>query len=69
MIYPFLEIDLNEAIYYNWNAIIIGTLVSGFVGYLCIKYFMKFLSRFSLSVFGYYCFLVGIFTAIFFIGK
>lgn len=66
MVYPLVEIDINEALSYNWHAIIIGTLVSGVVGYLCIKYFMKFLSKFSMNVFGWYCILAGIFALIFF---
>ena len=67
--YPLLKIDLKEVAGYNWQTIIIGTIVSGVVGYLCIKYFMKFLSKFSLSVFGYYCIIVGIFAYIFFVGN
>ncbi len=59
MFYPLLEIDFNDVINYNWLAIIIGTIVSGIVGYLCIKYFMKFISKFSLAFFGYYCLLIG----------
>lgn len=66
MFYPFLEINPQEAINYNWSAIIAGTIVSGIVGYLCIKYFMKFISKFSLNFFGYYCIIVGILTAVFF---
>ncbi len=66
MVYPFIKIDFHEAVTYNWHAILAGTLVSGLVGYLCIKYFMKFLSKFSLAIFGYYCIIAGIFTAIFF---
>ena len=66
MVYPFIELNLNEILTYNWVAIIIGTLVSGIVGYLCIKYFMKFLSRFSLTIFGYYCTIIGILAIIFF---
>ena len=66
MFYPLMEIDFNEVATYNWTAILVGTIVSGIVGYLCIKYFMKFLSKFSLAIFGYYCLLVGIFTFIFF---
>ena len=66
MFYPLLEIDLKEVATYNWTAIILGTIVSGIVGYLCIKYFMKFLSKFSLAIFGYYCLLMGIFAFIFF---
>ena len=66
MVYPIVKIDLHEAIQYNWEAIISGTIVSGITGYLCIKYFMKFISKFSLAIFGYYCIIAGIATAIFF---
>ena len=66
MVYPLIEIDVHEAIQYNWTAIITGTVVSGLVGYLCIKYFMKFISKFSLSIFAYYCIVMGIATAVFF---
>ena len=68
MFYPLLEINMSEVSTYNWTAIIIGTIVSGVVGYLCIKYFMKFLSKFSLNVFGYYCIIMGVFAFIFFNG-
>ncbi len=66
MVYPLVSIDVHEVATYNWTAIIIGTIVSGISGYLCIKYFLKFVSKFSLSVFGYYCLAMGIFAAIFF---
>lgn len=66
MVYPLVKIDVNEAMGYNWSAILIGTVVSGIVGYLCIKYFMKFISKFSLDVFGYYCIIAGLATAVFF---
>lgn len=66
MIYPLVKIDIAEALTYNWNAIITGTAVSALTGYLCIKYFMKFISKFSLAVFGYYCMITGILTAAFF---
>lgn len=66
MVYPFIKIDLAEAAAYNWGAILAGTVVSGIVGYLCIKYFLKFVSKFSLSIFGYYCIIAGIFVAVFF---
>ena len=66
MVYPFLKIDLAEAMTYNWQAIILGTIASGVVGYLCIKYFLKFVAKFSLAIFGYYCVIVGIFTTVFF---
>ena len=66
MVYPFIKIDLHEALTYNWGAIGVGTLVSALVGYLCIKYFLKFVAKFSLAIFGYYCVIVGVFTGIFF---
>lgn len=66
MVYPLIKLDFAEVITYNWIAIIVGTIVSGIVGYLCIKYFLKFVSRFSLGIFGYYCLIAGIGTAIFF---
>jgi len=69
MLYPIIKLDLKEVLSFDWVSIIIGTIVSGIVGYLCIKYFLKFVSKFSLSVFGYYCLLMGIFTFIFFMNK
>ena len=66
MVYPFIKMDLAEAAGYNWTSIIAGTVISGLVGYLCIKYFMKFISKFSLNIFGYYCVIMGVFTLIFF---
>ena len=68
MFYPLLEIDYKEILTYDWTLIIIGTFVSGVVGFLCIKYFMKFLAKFSLDVFGYYCLFMGIFSFLFFGG-
>lgn len=69
MLYPFIKLDFSEVITYNWPAILAGTVVSGISGYLCIKYFLKFVSKFSLAVFGYYCLIAGIFTFLFFIGR
>ena len=66
MVYPIVKLDLSELLTYNWFEIIVGTVVSGVVGYVCIKYFLKFVSNFSLNIFGIYCILVGIFTSIFF---
>lgn len=66
MVYPLIKIDVHEALNYNWSAIIFGTLVSAITGYICIKYFMKFISKFSLAIFGYYCLITGLITAIFF---
>lgn len=69
MVYPMVKIDYHEIITYNWTAIAVGTIVSGIVGYICIKYFLKFVSKFSLGIFGYYCLIVGFGTAIFFMGR
>ena len=66
MVYPFVKLDFHEFFAFNWTAIIAGTVVSGLVGYVCIKYFLKFVAKFSLAIFGYYCIIAGIFTAIFF---
>lgn len=66
MVYPIVKIDIHEAVTYNWHAIIAGTFVSAISGYLCIKYFMKFVSKFSLGFFGYYCIIAGVVTAVFF---
>ena len=66
MVYPLIKIDITEAAGYNWLAIIAGTIVSAVTGYVCIKYFMKFIAKFSLNIFGWYCVLMGIFTTIFF---
>ncbi len=66
MLYPLIKLDFHEVIAFNWTAIIAGTIVSGIVGYICIKYFLKFVAKFSLAIFGYYCIIAGILTAIFF---
>lgn len=66
MVYPLVKIDIHEALTYNWIAIAAGTIVSGLVGYLCIKYFMKFISKFSLAIFGWYCIIAGAGAFVFF---
>jgi undecaprenyl-diphosphatase len=66
MVYPFLKIDMSEFAMYNWKAIIIGTIFSAVSGYLCVKYFIQFVGKYSLSLFGYYCIIVGILTFAFF---
>ena len=68
MIYPAVEIDFSEIVTYNWPAIIVGTIVSAIVGYFCIKYFIKFVEKFSLGFFGYYCIIIGIVSYLFFRG-
>lgn len=60
LLYPLVEIDYHQFINFDWTSIIAGFLVSAVVGYFCIKYFIKFLSKFSMNIFSYYCFIVGI---------
>lgn len=43
----------------------LGFLFSAFTGYLCIKYFLKFLQSHSLTVFAYYRIILGILILIF----
>lgn len=66
MLYPLLEINLQEALAFNWASIAVGTLVSAIVGYFCIKYFLKFVAKFSLSIFAGYCVVMGLVMGIFF---
>ncbi len=51
---------------FNWSAIIAGTLLSGLVGYFCIKYFIIFISGNKLNGFAAYCLIIGLSMAIFF---
>ena len=70
MVYPFIKLDLREVAQFDFLLLSIGALVSGIVGYFCIKYFIKFVSKFSLKIFGIYCLIVGAaMTALFYIVK
>lgn len=51
---------------FNWAAMAAGFVASAVVGYFCIKYFIKFLSKYNLLGFAYYCWAAGIIFAIFF---
>jgi undecaprenyl-diphosphatase len=44
----------------NWPAMIAGTIVSGVVGYWCVKAFIQFVGNHKLTIFSYYCWTVGI---------
>ena len=66
--YPILEINPSEFASYNWLGIILGTITSAVVGYFCIKYFLKFVARFSMNFFAYYCIIVGVLVITFFTG-
>ncbi len=60
MIYPLLELNMADIQTFNFKAIIIGCIMSFVTGFLCIKFFMKFLEKFSLKGFAYYCWIIGI---------
>lgn len=64
--YPILEVELSEMLTYSWLPIFVGFLVSVISGYFCIKYFLKFLNKYSMNVFAIYCFAIGIFGILFF---
>lgn len=64
--YPILEVEMSEMITYSWLPILAGFLVSVISGYFCIKYFLKFLNKYSMNVFAIYCFAIGIFGILFF---
>lgn len=66
--YPLLEIEYSELVTYNWKAIILGTIVSAIVGFFCIKYFLKFVARFTMNFFAYYCIIIGLMVISFFTG-
>lgn len=55
-----LDVGLSSLKTFNWPAIAIGTVLSGIIGYYCIKYFILYLSKYSLKIFGYYCLTVGL---------
>jgi len=64
--YPILEIDFSVLRGFNWLAIFSGFVVSMFSGYLCVKYFMAFLNKYSMKIFAYYCYFVGVLGFLFF---
>lgn len=64
--YPILEVNLEEFANYNWMAFAVGFLVSFVSGFLCVKYFLKFLGKHSMKVFAIYCWIAGTFMFVFF---
>ena len=60
MIYPLLELNVSEISTFNFKAMAIGCAMSFITGFLCIKFFMKFLEKFNLKCFAYYCWIMGI---------
>jgi|GEM_PF-71862 len=43
-----------------WGVMLIGTAVSFIVGYACIAFLLKLLAKFPLTIFSYYCWVVGL---------
>ena len=68
----YVAVTVASAVQYSYNGGVmsvqdaLGTVVSAVVGYLCIKYFLIFVSKFSLKIFAYYCVIVGAVLAVFF---
>lgn len=60
MIYPLLELNMADIQTLNFKAIITGCVMSFITGFLCIKFFMKFLEKFSLKIFAFYCWIIGV---------
>lgn len=59
LVYPLLEIDMADISGFNFKAIFLGCLASFITGFLCIKFFMKFIEKFGLKIFAYYCWIIG----------
>lgn len=64
--YPVLKLDASELTAINWKAVILGFFTSIIVGYICVKYFMSFLGKYSMKGFAYYCWFIGICAIIYF---
>ena len=64
--YPILKMESSEIAVLNWTNIATGFVTAFVVGYLCVKFFMAFLNKFSMKCFAYYCRFVGLCAIIFF---
>ncbi len=60
MVYPLLELNISDIQTFNLKAMAVGCIISFITGFLCIKFFMKFLEKFNLKCFAYYCWTIGI---------
>jgi len=60
LVYPLLELDIAEIQTFNFKAILVGCAASFVTGFLCIKFFMKFLEKFGLKAFAFYCWIMGL---------
>ncbi|MGM8226083.1 undecaprenyl-diphosphate phosphatase [Cellvibrio sp. ARAG 10.3] len=61
-------VETNELVHaqvaVDWTAMIVGTLVSGISAYLCIYYFLAFISRIGMQPFVVYRIALGIFLIV-----
>jgi len=60
LLFPLIEMDKTAISGLNIGVLLTGFLSSAIVGFFCIKYFIKFLQKYSMKVFAYYCWVVGI---------
>ncbi len=60
LFFPILELNPAEIGELNIGALLTGFLSAAVIGFLCIKYFIKFLQKYSMKVFAYYCWIAGI---------
>ena len=59
LFFPILELESFSVVNLSLPILLTGFLSSMIVGFLCIKYFMKFLEKCSMKFFAYYCWVVG----------
>jgi undecaprenyl-diphosphatase len=60
MVYESLKIlKLDLSGHLDWTPMLAGTVVSGLVGYGCVKYFLRFVANHSLLPFSIYCWIVS----------
>lgn len=69
LFYPIITFNLSEIQNFNITSMITGMITSFVIGYLCIKYFMKYIEKKGLKIFSYYCIFVGFICAILFYFK
>lgn len=50
-------------------AVLLGTIISAVVGFVCIKWLLRIVARGKFSWFAYYCWAVGLVSVIYFWGK
>ncbi|MFD1216290.1 undecaprenyl-diphosphate phosphatase [Microbulbifer celer] len=54
-----LTLELLEAPAVDWSSILLGVVLSGISAYLCIHFFLQFISRIGMAPFAIYRFILG----------